>query len=141
MCSPSDDSVRWIRGKSESGASTPSEPTVKSEQPIEAKVLGPATRAALEELRRVRRIPVYCGVVGVAIGAVIATMQGSVASVVFWLLFPGAVLSMLGAWLVVMSSTCPVCGNLFFLKWFVKSSILVTRCIHCGTSLKPEHHK
>ena len=106
------------------------------EHPVDRKDLDPATLAGLEELRRVRRLPVYCGVVGVAIGAVIATLQGSVPRALFWLLFPGAVLSMLSAWLVVMTSRCPVCGNPFFLKWFVKTSILVTRCLHCGTSLE-----
>lgn len=36
--------------------------------------------------------------------------------------------------------TCPMCGNLFFIKKWYRSEGWVNKCVHCGLPLNPKQH-
>lgn len=94
------------------------------------------TLDGLAQLRLIRRLPLWFGVVGLLVGGGVAFTQHSAPRVLFSVLFPAAVLSLLSAWVSVFVATCPVCRRPFFAKLFVGTNIFRTTCVHCGLSLR-----
>lgn len=100
--------------------------------------LPPEVVASLAQIRYVRRLPIFAGLFGLVLGGILTFYQHGVVRVLFSLLFPTLFASLLTASLITIGVTCPVCGNLFFSKLFVKTNICSRRCLHCGVSLQAE---